>query len=238
MGCPLFENTDDGYKAFPNLTVAQKKSFDPKGCLLVAKLSLYKDEESPFLYKQYFCGMSKTNFLLSYCVLEVSDRENLQKWKVVNCLFRHLNCSDLEAVENMTKMETFVLLDKSSLGIPVLDVVLADADVETTATDEIGDDIPETYVVPQRQKRQREVQQHENEESVGETSSSASTAWVTRGVWLTNLSLIERSNDNSDNNGEDDITLEMGGVDSYFKGNDDSSYKDKGKEDIHDDGEY
>ena len=46
-GCPLFENKDDGYTAFSNLTVTQKKSFDPKGCLLAVKLSLYEDDESP-----------------------------------------------------------------------------------------------------------------------------------------------------------------------------------------------
>eukprot|EP00957_Ditylum_brightwellii_P183674 13990144-Ditylum_brightwellii.AAC.1 len=80
---------DGGYTAFSNLTVAQRKSFDPKKYLLAVKLSLYEDEESPYLYKQYFRGMSKTNFLLTYCVLEVSDRENLQNWKVTNRLFRH-----------------------------------------------------------------------------------------------------------------------------------------------------
>ena len=77
-GCPLFENTDDGYTAFSNLTVDQRKSFDPKGYLLAVKLSLYKDEESLYLYKQYFCGMSKTIFC-QCTVLEVGDRENLQK---------------------------------------------------------------------------------------------------------------------------------------------------------------
>eukprot|EP00957_Ditylum_brightwellii_P068331 5187114-Ditylum_brightwellii.AAC.1 len=81
MGCPLFENTNDGYTAFSNLTVVQRKSFDPKGYLLAVKLSLYEDEESPYLYKEYFCGMSNTVFLSTYCVLEVGDRENLQKWK-------------------------------------------------------------------------------------------------------------------------------------------------------------
>ena len=49
-GCPLFENTDDGYTAFSNLTVAQRKSFDSKRFLLAVKLSLYEDEESPYLY--------------------------------------------------------------------------------------------------------------------------------------------------------------------------------------------
>eukprot|EP00957_Ditylum_brightwellii_P079402 6037601-Ditylum_brightwellii.AAC.1 len=52
------------------------------------------------------------------------------------------------------------------------------------------------------------------------------------------LSLIERSNDSSDNNSKDDITLEMDGVDSDFKDDDDSNYKDEGEEDIYDDGEY
>eukprot|EP00957_Ditylum_brightwellii_P166277 12658669-Ditylum_brightwellii.AAC.1 len=138
----------------------------------------------------------------------------------------------------MTKKDIVALLDKSSPGIPVLDVGVDDADVGTAATDEIGDYIPEARVVPWRQKRQREVQQHENKESVREASSSASTARVTRGVQLTNLSLIERINDDSENNNADDITLEMDGVDSDFKDDDDNNYKDKGKEGIHDDGEY
>eukprot|EP00957_Ditylum_brightwellii_P176649 13454567-Ditylum_brightwellii.AAC.1 len=68
------------------------------------------------------------DFLLTYCVLEVGDRGNLQKWKVTNGLFRHLNCSDLEVVENMTKKEILVLLDKALPGILVLDVVVDDAD--------------------------------------------------------------------------------------------------------------
>eukprot|EP00957_Ditylum_brightwellii_P182499 13902228-Ditylum_brightwellii.AAC.1 len=91
-----------------------------------------------------------------YCVLEVGDRENLQKWKVTNPLLRHLNCSDLEAVENKTKKEIFVLLDKSSPGIHMLDGVVDDADVGIAATDEIGDDIPEEHAAPWSQKQQRE----------------------------------------------------------------------------------
>eukprot|EP00957_Ditylum_brightwellii_P111587 8511358-Ditylum_brightwellii.AAC.1 len=82
----------------------------------------------------------------------------------------------------MTKKEIFVLLDKSSPGIPVLDVVVDDAEVGTAATDETRGDIPEAHVVSQRQKRQIDVQQHEHEESVGEASSSASTVWGTREV--------------------------------------------------------
>ena len=81
-GCPFFLSVEEGYMAFLRLKSAEQKAFDPTGCLLAVKLSLYKDEESPHLYKQYFCGMSKKDFLASYCVLEVGDRANLSQWNV------------------------------------------------------------------------------------------------------------------------------------------------------------
>eukprot|EP00957_Ditylum_brightwellii_P029832 2256699-Ditylum_brightwellii.AAC.1 len=63
--------------AFSRLKSAERKAFNPTGCLFAVKLSLYEDEESPYLYKQYFCGMSKKDCLALYCVLEVGDRANL-----------------------------------------------------------------------------------------------------------------------------------------------------------------
>eukprot|EP00957_Ditylum_brightwellii_P028301 2137788-Ditylum_brightwellii.AAC.1 len=47
-GCPFFLSIDEGYTAFSRLKIAEQKAFDPTGCILVVKLSLYKDEESPY----------------------------------------------------------------------------------------------------------------------------------------------------------------------------------------------
>eukprot|EP00957_Ditylum_brightwellii_P027274 2062502-Ditylum_brightwellii.AAC.1 len=110
-GCLLFEKKDDGYTAFSNLTVAQRKSFDAKGCLLAVKLSLYEDEKV-------------TRPVYAVLLLDIK-----------NNFFVDLLCVG---------------------GIPVLDVVDDDADVGTAATVDIGDDIPESHVVPWRQKWQRE----------------------------------------------------------------------------------
>eukprot|EP00957_Ditylum_brightwellii_P149660 11396554-Ditylum_brightwellii.AAC.1 len=76
-GCPFFLSVDEGYTAFSRLKSAEQKAFDPTGFLLAVKLSLYKDEESPYVYKQYFHGVLKKDFLASYCVLEVGDRANI-----------------------------------------------------------------------------------------------------------------------------------------------------------------
>eukprot|EP00957_Ditylum_brightwellii_P137593 10489739-Ditylum_brightwellii.AAC.1 len=100
-----------GYTAFSRLKSTEQKAFNSTGCLLAIKLSLYKDEESPYLYKQYFHGMLKKDFLALYCVLKVGDRADLSRWNVTNVLFQHMKCSNLNAKETMTKKEIFVLLD-------------------------------------------------------------------------------------------------------------------------------
>ena len=97
--------------------------------------------------------MSKNEWSTTYLVLEVGERKTPLKWTVTNCLFKHLQTDNLAADKEMNKKEIFVLSDKSSPGIPVLDVVVDDADVGTAATGEIGDDIPEACVVLWRQKR-------------------------------------------------------------------------------------
>uniref|UniRef100_A0A7S1ZLS8 Uncharacterized protein n=1 Tax=Ditylum brightwellii TaxID=49249 RepID=A0A7S1ZLS8_9STRA len=110
----VFSLVGDGFLAFQNLSPSQRKAFDSTGCLLSVQLRLYKDEESLYLYRQYFSGMSTKDFSLTYCILEVGERTTKSKWKVTNHLFLCLNCSNLEAEEQMTKKDIFVLLDMSS----------------------------------------------------------------------------------------------------------------------------
>eukprot|EP00957_Ditylum_brightwellii_P170532 12980995-Ditylum_brightwellii.AAC.1 len=119
-GRPVFLLIDDGLLAFQNLLPSQKKAFDPTGRLLSVQLRLYKDEELPYLYWQYFSGMLTKDFNSMYCTLEVGEHMTKLKWRVTNHLFFHLNCSNLEAEEQMTKKDIFVLLDMSSPNIPLL----------------------------------------------------------------------------------------------------------------------
>eukprot|EP00957_Ditylum_brightwellii_P184895 14081409-Ditylum_brightwellii.AAC.1 len=69
---------------------------------------------------QYFSEMSTKDFNLTYCIFEVGERITKLKWRVTNCFFLPLNCSKLEAEEQMTKKDMFVLLDMSSPNIPPL----------------------------------------------------------------------------------------------------------------------
>ena len=242
-----FESVNKGYEVFSALSTSQQKAFYPKGCLIAVKLSLYEDDDSPYLYKQYFCGMSKKEFLSTYCVLEVGDQVNLQRWKVTNRLFAHMNCSDLEVEETMTKKEIFVLLDKSSPNIPMLEGVVLGEGETVSSTDT---SLPVATVIPWRRKRQAEAisaeveEEDMEEEDVEEENmeeenvqEDTSTRRRTRSVVVTNLDAVVEGGEGC----KDDFSLYGDGETASMEGTSDddkSEYEDELEEDVEDDGTY
>eukprot|EP00957_Ditylum_brightwellii_P059903 4547851-Ditylum_brightwellii.AAC.1 len=73
--CPMLNNLQEAYDVYERLTNYARNQFDPSGCLLSVKLSLYKDEESPYLYCMFFKGMSKNEWSVTNLVLEVGERK-------------------------------------------------------------------------------------------------------------------------------------------------------------------
>ncbi|MGB2303383.1 MAG: hypothetical protein ACPH6D_02240, partial [Candidatus Puniceispirillales bacterium] len=116
-GSPLFSSMEEAFQMYGSLTNHERNRFDPSGCILCVKLSLYEDDEDPYLYKDYFDGMSKNEWSTTYLVLEVGERKTPLKWTVTNCLFKHLQTDDLAADKEINKKEIFILLDEISGGI-------------------------------------------------------------------------------------------------------------------------
>eukprot|EP00957_Ditylum_brightwellii_P170679 12991764-Ditylum_brightwellii.AAC.1 len=81
-GLPLFSSVEEAFQAYGSLTKYERNQFDLSGCILCVKLSLYEDDEDdedPYLYKDYFDGISKNEWSTTYIVLEVGERKTQLK---------------------------------------------------------------------------------------------------------------------------------------------------------------
>ena len=61
-GKALFENIGAVHRAWDGMSSTKRTAFDPSGCLLCVDLSVYEDEENPYLYNSFFSGMDRSTF--------------------------------------------------------------------------------------------------------------------------------------------------------------------------------
>eukprot|EP00957_Ditylum_brightwellii_P114302 8715170-Ditylum_brightwellii.AAC.1 len=166
-GCPLFNNIQEAYDVYERLTNYERNQFNPSGCLLSVKLSLYENNKSPYLYCMFFEGMSKNEWSLTNLVLEVGERKTPLKWSVTNHLIKHLQTDELVADEEMSKKQIFALLDKKSPGISdaikrnflTTEMVLLVMKIRATAKTKIQKQRRRMTVQHQEQQGIREQQQ-------------------------------------------------------------------------------
>eukprot|EP00957_Ditylum_brightwellii_P082066 6240259-Ditylum_brightwellii.AAC.1 len=61
---------EEVFQVYGSLNNHEMNLFDPSGCILSVKMSLYEEDEDPYLYKGCFDGMSKNEWSTTYLVLE------------------------------------------------------------------------------------------------------------------------------------------------------------------------